>query len=241
MASTFLKIGFHSFMKITLCLLTRNELIGCKHDIPLIPFDSFDEIFAIDGNSSDGTIEYLQNMGITVFQQPKPSLNAACTFALEKCNTDVLIFFHPKGSVPVKDTLKFLPLFEQGFDLIIASRCITGSRNDEDDKYIKPRKWFTKFMAMIASILFRREGPLIWDVLHGFRAMKVDAFKLLHVSDHGVSIDLEMVCRSYKQKLKITEFPTIEKQRLHGNTHFKALPTGWSLIKYLVNEILRKD
>jgi glycosyltransferase involved in cell wall biosynthesis len=226
-------------MKITLCLLTHNELNGCKHDIPLIPFDSFDEIFAVDGNSNDGTVEYLQNMGITVFQQPRPSLSAACTYAFEKCTTDALIFFHPKGTVPVNDTLKFLPMFEQGFDLIIASRCIAGSRNEEDDKYIKPRKWFTKFMALIASILFRSEGPLIWDVLHGFRAMKVEAFKLLNPSDHGVSIDLEMVCRSYKHKLKITEFPTIEKPRISGKTHFKALPTGWALLKYIVHEILR--
>lgn len=228
-------------MKITLCLLTRNEINGCKHDIPLIPFDSFDEIYTIDGNSSDGTVEYLQNMGITVFQQPRPSLNAACTFAFEKCNTDALIFFHPKGSVPVSDLLKFLPLFEQGYDLIIASRCITGSRNEEDDKFIKPRKWFTKLMALIASILFRREGPVIWDVLHGFRGMNAEAFKLIQPSKYGVSIDLEIVCRSYKHKLKLTEFPTLEMPRLSGSTHFKALPTGWSLIKYIFREIYRKD
>jgi glycosyltransferase involved in cell wall biosynthesis len=221
--------------------LTRNEISGCKHDVPLIPFDSFDEIIAIDANSSDGTVKYLQEMGVTVYQQPKPSLNAACNFAFEQCTTDALIFFHPKGSVPVSDALKFQPLFEQGYDLVVASRCIAGSRNEEDNKIIKPRKWFIKILALIASLLFRHEGPLIQDVLHGFRGMTVKSYNIIRPSEYGVSIDLEMVCRSYKNKLQQIEFPTYEQKRVSGSTHFKALPTGWALLKYLYYEIRRID
>ena len=109
-------------MKITLCLLTKNEISGCRHDIPLIRHEMFDEIYAIDGNSNDGTIEYLESMNIPVYIQPKKGINAACVYAFEKCSTDALIFFHPKGSVPVCDTGKFRQYFESGYDLVIASR-----------------------------------------------------------------------------------------------------------------------
>jgi hypothetical protein len=66
-------------------------------------------------------------------------------------------------------------------------------------------------------------------------------FAKINPVDYGVSIDLEMVNRSYKKNLKRIEFPIIETKRLAGTTHFKAFPTGWKLLKYLVQEVLRKD
>jgi glycosyltransferase involved in cell wall biosynthesis len=215
--------------------------VGCQHDVPLIHQSSFDEIYAIDGNSQDGTAAYLESMGIPVYQQPKPGINAACVFAFEKCTTDALIFFHPKGSVPVDDTLKFHILFEKGYDLIIASRNISGAINEEDNRILRPRKWFVGALAIASAVLFRREGTLVWDVLHGFRGMTVNGFRSIQPSNYGVSIDIEMVSRAYKKRLKRTEFPTVEKSRLSGTTHFKALPTGWKLLKYLIREVYRKD
>ncbi|GAP15834.1 glycosyltransferase [Longilinea arvoryzae] len=228
-------------MRITLCILTRNEIIGCKHDIPLLHKEAFDEIFAIDGNSTDGTIEYLTELGIPVYIQPRKGLNAACVYAFEKCNTDALIFFHPKGSVPVSDTENFRFLFEQGYDLVIASRNIKGGKNEEDNKIIRYRKWFVTFLALASAVFFRREGPIVWDVLHGFRGMTVRCFTQINPSAEGVSIDLEMVCRSYKKRLKRIEFPTTESPRLAGTSNFKALPTGWKLLKYLLTEIMKGD
>ena len=228
-------------MRIALCILTRNELIGCKHDLPLIKRELFDEVYAIDGNSSDGTVEYIEGMGIPVYIQPQKGLNAACIFAFEKCTSEALIFFHPKGSVPVEDTERFRGFFEQGYELVIASRNIKGAINEEDNKVLKHRKWFVTMLAVISGFLFRREGPLVWDVLHGFRGMTVKRFNEIDPSPVGVSIDLEMVCRSYKKRLKRIEFPTTESPRLSGTSNFKALPTGWNLVKYLFREVGRKN
>lgn len=231
----------NSNIRITLCLLTFDELAGCRHDVPLIDRDRFDEIYAVDAGSKDGTIEYLEQEKIPVHIQPKKGLNAACVYAFEKCTTDALIFFHPKGSVPLTDTLTFRQYFEAGYGLVVASRVMKGGRNEEDGQFFKPRKWFVKGLALIASLFFRREGNKIRDVLHGFRGASVEAFKKMDPVDYGVSIDIEMVIRSYKKRIKRIEFPTEETPRIAGKTHFKALPTGWKLLKYLVREFGRKD
>ena len=228
-------------MKITLCLLTKNEITGCRNDVPQVRREMFDEIYAIDGGSTDGTIEYLESLSIPVYLQPKKGINAACVYAVEKCTTNALIFFHPKGSVPVADTEKFRQFFENGYDLVIASRNIKGGKNEEDGMLIKHRKWFVLFLALTSSVLFRREGPFIRDILHGFRGVTVKAFKTIDPVDYGVSIDLEMVSRGYKHCLKMIEFPTVEGKRLAGTSNFKALPTGWNLLKYFPREISRKD
>ena len=42
-------------MTVALCLLTWNEIDGVQHDIPLIDRKQFDQIYCIDGGSTDGT------------------------------------------------------------------------------------------------------------------------------------------------------------------------------------------
>ncbi len=226
-------------MRISLILITWNELEGCKHDIPLIDRSKFDEIFCIDGGSTDGTVEYLTEQGIPVFRQSAKGLNQACKDGCNHCTTDAFVFYHPKGTIPVEDTYKFRDYYEQGYEFVVGSRMMKGAHNEEDNKFFKPRKWFVIGLGLLAKILFKREGNTVWDTLHGFRGMTVDAFKRCDISDMSPSIDIEMVCRSYKLKIKRIEFPTTELPRLAGESHFKAFATGKKLLKYMMYEIKR--
>lgn len=226
-------------MTISLCLLTWNELEGCKHDIPLIDKSKFDEIYCIDGGSTDGTVEYLVSQGIKVYPQTAKGLNQACIDGCNNCHSDAFVFFHPKGTIPVEDTYKFRDFFEQGYEFVVGSRMMKNSVNEEDGKLFKPRKWFVLGLGLLAKILFKKEGNTIWDTLHGFRGMTVNAFKKLEISDMNPSVDIEMVCRSYKFKISRIEFPTKENARIAGETHFKAFATGKKLIKYILWEIRR--
>lgn len=228
-------------MKIALCLLTWNEIDGCRHDLPLIDQSEFDQIYCIDGGSTDGTIDLMKEYGITVYKQKKKGINYACLEAVEYCNCDAFVFYHPKGTIPVEDIYKFKEYFDQGYEFIVGSRMMKGGRNEEDDKLIKPRKWFVLGLGLVAAILFKRDGKFIWDTLHGFRGMTTEAFRQLNISNFDRSIDIEMVCRSYKHKIKRIEFPTKESPRLGGATHFKAFSSGWQVIKYVFWELFRRD
>lgn len=224
---------------VGLCLITWNEIEGCKHDIPLIDRSKFDEIYCVDGGSTDGTVEYLESQGIKVYKQTAKGLNQACKDGCNFCSCDAFVFYHPKGSIPVEDTYKFRAYYEQGYDFVVASRMMKGAHNEEDSKILRPRKWFVLCLGFAAKVLFKKEGNTVWDTLHGFRGMTVEAFKKCDISDMSPSIDIEMVCRSYKLKLKRIEFPTTEMPRLAGESHFKAWSTGKKLLKYLWWEIKR--
>lgn len=228
-------------MTVALCLLTWNEIDGCKHDVPLIDRSRFEEIYCIDGGSTDGTVEYIESQNIKVYQQTAKGLNQACIDGTSNCHCDAFVFFHPKGTVPVEDTYKFRPLFEQGYELVVASRMMKESVNEEDSHLVKPRKWFVLGLSLLASILFKKEGNIIWDTLHGFRGMTVASFKRLNISNMNPSVDIEMVCRSYKLGISRIEFPTKESSRIAGETHFKAFNTGKKLLKYIFWETCRES
>jgi glycosyltransferase involved in cell wall biosynthesis len=226
-------------MRLTLCLLTWNEIEGCRRDVPRLPVERFEEVSAIDAGSVDGTVGYLESQGIVVHRQNLPTYNGAYRCAFDRCTTDALVFFQPKGTINPESVLKFRPLFEQGADLVIGSRVGRGARNEEDDQAVKPRKWFVVGLALMAAALWRRQGHIVWDVLHGFRGMRASAFRQINPLPSGVSIDLEMVVRAYKRRLCIASFPVEERRRLAGGTHFPAWRTGKQLLKYCWREIGR--
>jgi glycosyltransferase involved in cell wall biosynthesis len=228
-------------MKVSLCLMVWNELEGCQIDVPKLPRNEFDEVYAIDGGSTDGTVEYLADQGIPVYLQPKKGLNAAYIHAVERSSCDAIVVFFPKGTIDPPSVLQFRPLLESGHELIVASRNIQNAKNEEDNKFLKPRKWAVLGLAHFASLIWRREGYLVRDVLHGYKAFTVSAFKKIDPLDFGLSIDIEMVIRSYRFRLKRTEIPVIEMARSFGESHFKILPTGRKLLKYLWFEFNRKD
>ncbi len=224
-------------MKISLCLLVWNELDGCKVDVPLLPRDEFSEVFAVDGGSSDGTVEYLTREGIPVHRQTKKGLNAAYWEGINLSTGDAVVFFFPKATLPAEDLRKFRPLLEAGNHLVVSSRNIAGGRNEEDDRFWRPRKTMVQCLSLLASAIWRREGYRVRDVLHGVRAMTVAGFRQMHPSDAGLSIDLETVVRCYRLKLRRAEFPTKETARPFQETHFKAFPTGMKLLRFLGREL----
>jgi glycosyltransferase involved in cell wall biosynthesis len=228
-------------MKVSLCLIVWNELQGCQHDVPKLPLDAFDEVFAVDGGSTDGTVAYLEGCGIPVHRQPKRGLNAAYVHANAMATGDAVVVFFPKATLPTDDVLKFRPLFEAGYQLVVASRQLPGSVNEEDAHVFRPRKWAVRGLALLAAMIWYREGQIVLDVLHGFKGWTKSAFDRMKVLDHGLSIDIEMVVRTYKMRLKRTEFPTTELSRGYGDTHFKIWPTGKRLLAYLWYEIRRHD
>lgn len=223
---------------VSLCLLTLNEVDGCRHDVPLLPFDQFDEVYAVDGGSEDGTIEYLESQGVRVIRQPVRGYNQAYICAFENCTSDALVVFHPKGSIlEPRSVLQFRALFKEGYDLIVASRVAEGGRNEEDDKLLRPRKWFVLGLGIISSLIWRRQGPIIWDVLHGYRGMRRDRFFAIRPVPDDLTLDLEMIVRGYRKGYCMTEFPVKERKRLSGETHFAAVPTGWRYLVYLSRQI----
>jgi glycosyltransferase involved in cell wall biosynthesis len=226
-------------MKISLCLLVFNELEGCRIDVPNLPRTAFHEVFAVDGGSTDGTVQYLESQGIPVHRQPARGLNAAYIHAAHVATGDAVVVFFPKGTIATDTLLLFPPLFEEGYELVVASRNIKGARNEEDGKLFRPRKWGVRGLAAFASLVWRREGNMIHDVLHGYKGFTVAAFRRIDPVDHGLSIDLEMTIRSYRLRIRRTEFPVTEIARPFGETRFKILPTAWKLLGYLWWELRR--
>jgi glycosyltransferase involved in cell wall biosynthesis len=230
-------------MHITLCVLTRNERPCVEIVMPQVPAPGpaagFDDIVVVDGGSTDGTVEYFAEHGIRTLGQSRRGRGHAFQIAFDEIETDAYIFFSPDGNEDPKDLPKFRPLLEGGADLVIASRMMKGSRNEEDDQVLKLRKWANNAFNIGANLSFRRRGSYVTDSINGYRAITRKAARALELDASDYTIEYQMTMRAFKKRLSIVEFPTIEHARVAGDTQAHSFPTGVRFIKAFMHEWTR--
>lgn len=217
----------------SLVILTRNEIEGMSVLISKIPFKEVDEYFAVDYKSTDGTVEFLRNNNIPLLKQKNPGRGRAFELASKHAKGEYLIFFSPDGNENPKDIIKLIKASKNN-DLVIASRFMKGSRNEEDEKKLKFRKWANQCFSTIANLLWKGK---VTDTINGYRIIKKDFYDKLKLNESGFGIEYQMTIRALKLKGRISEIPTIEGDRIGGASTAGSLTTGLRFLKLLFNEI----
>ena len=116
---------------------------------------------------------------------------------------------------------------------------LENSKNEEDRKLFKYRKWSSIILAMFVSFIWKKKGNTIYDILHGVKGWKKSSFNKMKILDHGITIDLEMVLQSYKLNLRRIEFPVEEREILNRKTNFPYWSTGIKLLKFILFELFK--
>jgi glycosyltransferase involved in cell wall biosynthesis len=223
-------------MKSSLIILTLNEIEGVRNLHDKIPFDAVDECFVVDGGSIDGTTEFFMERGIRVVPQAIKGRGEAFRIAVKEAEGDHLVFFSPDGNEDPDDIPRLLELLTKGYDLAIASRFMPNSQNEEDYLRFPWRAWANRTFTYIANIIWNANRNYITDTINGYRAIKKEAFNKLNINAPGFVIEYQMSIRAMKLGLKIVEIPTIESQRISGESTAKSIPTGFLFLRFLLKE-----
>lgn len=222
-------------VQTTLVILTRNEINGLKAMLRKIPFEEVDEFFAVDLNSTDGTLEFFAKHQIPVVNQKKPGRAEAFKLGVKSAKGKYIVFFSPDGNENPADIPRLINLLREGADLAIASRFLKNSRNEEDGQVLKFRAWANQGFTLLVRLFW---GGQVTDSINGYRAIRKDTFGKLKIDARGFAVEFQMTIRALKKGFNIAELPTIEGDRIGGQSTSSAIPTGLRFLGYLIREIL---
>lgn len=221
-------------IKGTLVILTLNEIEGLTALYNKLPINQVDEVFAVDRYSTDGTLSFYKKHKIRVIMQKSKGRGVAFRLAVKNARNKNIVMFSPDGNEDPSDIVKIFKLLEEGNDMVIASRFMKGSRNDESGKLFRFRAWANQVFTILANIFF---GGTLTDSINGYRGFTKEAFSKMKPDAKGFSIEFQLSIRAMKCGLRIAEIPTIEGDRIGGKSTAHSLPTGWELLKALLREI----
>ena len=224
-------------MRVALVILTLNEIDGLRALFDDIPLDSVDEVFVMDGGSTDGTREFFEERRVEIVDQASRGRGEAFRIAVRHSESDAFIFFSPDGNEDPSDVPRFRPLLEAGNEIVIASRMMRRSRNEEDDSTLRLRKWVNNAFTIAANLAWNQGNRTITDTINGYRAITRNAFDQLVPVSMGYTIEFETSIRAMKLGLRIAEFPTYEGDRVGGESYAKSLPTGLRMLRTLLSEL----
>lgn len=228
-------------MRTSLAFITRNEIAGLRALFARVPRGEVFETFAIDAHSTDGTVEFFRERGVPVHAQVEKGLGAAMLEARAHARGDTLIFFHPDGNEDPGAIPAFVERLRAGAEFVIASRMIPGAWNEEDDRLLRWRKWANQGLALMANVLFARNGVRATDITNGLRAITCRAFDRMCLTSRDLTMDFQMVIRALKLGMPIDEFPTREGKRIGGATNFPSFHTGLKELGLIWNELIAGD
>ena len=225
-------------MKVTLIIPTLNEIEGVKAIMPRIQKEWVDEILIVDGNSTDGTREYLKEHGYNVIIQKDKGVLAAWWEGFEASEGDAIILFSPDNNSIPEVIPRLVSKAKEGYDMVIASRYKEHARSYDDNLISAIGNFvFTKLI----NFLFNADYT---DTLVMYRIFKRELLTTLKLDkDKNSVFEVLLSIRCAKRKLKVTEIPADEPARIDGKDSrvhsgfFGRLRGGIWISKVIIKEL----
>lgn len=231
-------------MRIGVVILTLNEIEGITALYDRLPKEYLSDTFSIDGGSTDGTKEFMDEKGIKIYGQSRNGRGEAFRIAFQETDYDGLVFFSPDGNEDPDDIIKLAKGLEAGADMVIASRMAQGSKNEEDDSPLKFRKWFCQVLTFVANVRWNSgfitgRSEYITDTINGFRSLTKEAFNECQIDADGYAIEHQLSIQFLKHGKRVVEIPTIEWPRIGGESYATPWHAGKQLLMITIRELLR--
>ena len=233
-------------MNIALVITTLNEIDGVKVILPQIDFSKFTKVLVLDGNSTDGTIEYCQNLNLEVLIQSKSGFRHGMYEMYSRLLTeeiDYIITFSPDGNCDPDTLQDFVLACDGSADLIIGSRYKGDAKSDDDDLITA---FGNVFFTRLTNLLFRASFTDVFSIYRGFKPGLVSKLSLMDEKSFApmeklfqtkLAWEPLMSYRAARMRLVIDEVAVGEPPRIGGERKLQIVRWGGSFFLQLVREV----
>ena len=234
--------------RVSVVVPTRNEARNLEVVLPAIAAvrPAVHEIIVVDGNSVDGSIETAQRVlpWVKVITQTRKGKGNAMACGFAAATGDVIVMFDADGSADPAEIPSFVRALVAGADFAKGSRFVRGGGSDDITLL---RKSGNAGLNGMANALF---GTSYTDLCYGYNAFWTDLLPMLDLPDislpapsqggmlwgDGFEIETVLNCRVAAAGMKITEVPSMERERIFGQTNLRTFADGTRVLRTLAAE-----
>lgn len=220
---------------VAVVIPTLNEARNLEHVLPKIP-TWVNEIILVDGFSTDDTVEVAKALcpSVQVVYEKVKGKGAALRAGFAAATSDLIVMIDADGSTAPEEIPAFVDALNEGADFAKGSRYMAGG-GSADITVI--RSLGNLAFTYLVRWAF---GGEFTDLCYGYNAFRRNALPYLDLDGDGFEIETMMNIRAHTMGLKITEVPSYEQERIHGQSNLRTIPDGWRVIKTIFSEFIRE-
>ncbi len=204
----------------------RKVLLGVKR----ILHGSKYEIIVVDGHSSDNTVKVSRSMGAKVLYDDVGK-GSALKKGLGAAKGNILVSMDADLSTDPMELGLLIDGIMIGYDVCMGSRFMAGG-SSEDISVV--RRLGNQFFVSLVNLIF---GSHYSDMCYGYRSFKKGVLEKLDLKETGFGIETEISIKAVKNKLKVLEVPSIEKQRAAGEAKLRTFRDGYVILRTIINNL----
>src|SRR3954465_2758045 len=233
--------------RISVVVPALNEAANLREVLPALP--AVHEVILVDGGSIDGAVAAARRLlpDVVIVDQVRRGKGNALAAGFARVTGDVVVMFDADGSADPAEIPRFVDALVGGADFAKGSRFRPGGGSAD----ITPvRRLGNRFLHTWMNAAFRTRFT---DLCYGYNAFWTDLVPLLDLPDHdlvtpagagmlwgdGFEIETLINCRFATAGLTITEVPSVERRRIHGESNLRAVSDGLRVLRTLRTERAR--
>jgi hypothetical protein len=217
--------------RVSVVIPTINEARNLPHVLPLIPLDVH-EVILVDGGSVDGTVDVARSLlpSIRVVIEHRRGKGAALCAGFGAAEGDIIVMLDADGSTDPLEIPRFVDALLDGADFAKGSRYLGDGGSTDISRIRAFGNWVLVFLV---RLLF---GGRYTDLCYGYNAFWTSVLPVLALDGTGFEIETMMNIRALRQGLRISEVPSFERSRIHGESNLRTFRDGWRILRTIVRE-----
>lgn len=228
---------------ISIVVPVKNEAANLREVLPRLP--EVHEVILVDGRSVDGSVEVAREVmpEIRVVMQTRKGKGNALAAGFLAATGDVIVMFDADGSADPAEIPAFVQALVDGADFAKGSRFAVGGGSEDITGL---RSLGNAGLNLLANVAFRTRFS---DLCYGYNAFWRDLVPVLDLPGldlpapesgmlwgDGFEIETVINCRMAAAQVAITEVPSVELPRIHGESNLRTFSDGFRVLRTIAAE-----
>jgi glycosyltransferase involved in cell wall biosynthesis len=216
---------------ISVVIPALNEADNLPHVLPAVA-ETGAEVILVDGHSTDGTVAVARRLlpDVKIVQQFGRGKGNALRCGVAACTGDIVIMMDADGSTDPNEIPLFVDALLAGADVAKGSRFLESGGSEDITRL---RRFGNRVLNELVNQLF--QTPFT-DLCYGYIALWRGCFDFFDVDCDGFEVETQINLRARKANLKIVEVPSLERRRVHGESHLNTFRDGWRVLRMIGKE-----